>query len=176
MVEVFLSLGSNVAPREHIVQGLGLLHQRFGRLRFSPVYECPPVGFEGENFINLVVGFDTDEPSSELAAALRAIESQCGRRRGAERFVSRTFDADLILYGDLVQQGPPVSLPRDDILRYAFVLRPLAELAPERRHPVLKRTFADLWRSFNTGDQPLWPLHPPLALGHFSGDHAGAME
>ncbi|MES1942604.1 2-amino-4-hydroxy-6-hydroxymethyldihydropteridine pyrophosphokinase [Salinisphaera sp. PC39] len=153
-VAAYVGIGSNIEPRRHIPHAVRLLRERFGDLRVSPVYECPAVGFEGADFLNLVVGFDTGADIPALLQALRCIESHCGRVRG-ERTASRTMDLDLLLYGDRVTDGPDARLPRDDILRYAFVLRPLAEIAPDARHPTDGRSYAELWAAFGTEGQPL---------------------
>lgn len=157
MPEVFVSIGSNITPRRHIREGLRRMEQRFGQVRASPVYESQAVGFRGENFLNLVVAFETDLPAAALNEALHAIETECGRRRGSERFAPRSLDLDLILYGDAVVQEGGVHVPREDIVRYAFVLRPLADIAGEHRHPQLGETFNELWARFDRPDQTLWP-------------------
>ncbi len=157
MPEVFVSIGSNIDPRSHISKGLAKMESRFGPLRVSPVYESQAVGFKGENFLNLVVGFETDLDAPALNDVLHDIEMECGRRRGGQRYAPRSLDLDLILYGDEVLQENGVHVPREDILRYAFVLRPLAEIAGDRRHPQLGERFSDLWARFDAASQELWP-------------------
>lgn len=158
-VAVFVGIGSNIEPRTHIPRALGLLEQRFGGLRVSRFYECPAVGFDGDPFVNLVVGFDTGEPPFDVVHGLRAIERQCGRSR-SEKMRSRTMDLDLLLYGDHILDDADLRVPRSDILCYAFVLKPLAELIPDARHPVNGVRYADLWAAFDAGEQPLTPVDP----------------
>lgn len=153
-VRAYVGIGSNIRPREHVPQALRLLEERFGPLTVSPVYACPAVGFDGPAFLNLVVGFDTDADPPALAQALRCIEEHCGRNRGV-RSDSRTMDLDLLLYGDMVSDEPGQRLPRADILRYAFTLKPLADIEPEARHPTDGRSYAELWAAFDDSDQPL---------------------
>jgi 2-amino-4-hydroxy-6-hydroxymethyldihydropteridine diphosphokinase len=160
VAQAYVSIGSNVEPRRHIDAALEDLRARYADLTVSRFYESRAVGFEGENFVNLVVGFVTDEPVHALAERLRELEVQHGRRRGSARFAPRTLDLDLLLYDDLVLRDGVVVVPREDILRYAFVLRPLAEIAPERRHPVDGRRYAELWEAFDRHPhgQDLWPV------------------
>lgn len=155
-VRVWLSLGSNIDPRQRIPAALETLKQQFGELVVSPVYESRAVGFKGDNFHNLVVGIETDLAPQELAALLRGIESRHGRIRSAEKFSSRTLDIDLLTYGDRIIDAVGLQVPRDEILRYAFVLLPLSEVAPDARHPVNGQTFRELWSGFDAADQPLW--------------------
>ena len=68
--------------------------------------------------------------------------------RGVQVSPSRTLDLDLLLYGEVMSSGNGIELPRDDVLSYAFVLGPLAEIAPALKHPVVQRTFAELWNEF----------------------------
>lgn len=146
MPEIFIGIGSNVEPEAHVHFALQELEQRFGVLRVSPVYRNAAVGFEGDDFLNLVVGLDTELPVPRLMALLHRLERSCGRHRGEERWGPRTLDLDLLIYGEEVRELPP--LPRPDVLKRAFVLKPLAEIAPDRRHPHNGKTFAELWARF----------------------------
>ena len=158
MPEVYVGAGSNVDPERHLRAGLVALAERYGVLRLSPVYRNRPVGFAGEDFLNMVVGFDTDESVGEIAGFLAEVEAANGRTRGEAKFAPRTLDLDLLLYGDASGEVDGVELPRDEITRYAFVLKPLADLAPETRHPVAGASFADLWAGFDPAGHPLEPV------------------
>jgi 2-amino-4-hydroxy-6-hydroxymethyldihydropteridine diphosphokinase len=155
MPEVFVAAGSNIEPGRHLGAGLRALAERFGVLRLSPVYRNRPVGFEGEDFLNMVVAFETEAPVGEVAATLAAIEAANGRVPAEQKFAPRTLDLDLLLYGELVSRSAQLELPREEILRYAFVLKPLADLAGERVHPVLGRSFTELWQAFDDSSHPL---------------------
>jgi 2-amino-4-hydroxy-6-hydroxymethyldihydropteridine diphosphokinase len=157
MPRAYVSVGSNIDPERNVRSCLAALAQRFGPLTLSPVYESQPVGFAGPPFLNLVVSFATDADPYTLARSLRAIEDDHGRQRSGERFGSRTLDLDLLLYGDLILDTPQLRLPRDEIDRYDFVLRPLADIAPEGRHPRSGRTYAALWAEFDRADSHLQP-------------------
>ncbi|MGE5625423.1 MAG: 2-amino-4-hydroxy-6-hydroxymethyldihydropteridine diphosphokinase [Bacillota bacterium] len=147
MTEVFVGIGSNVEPEKHVRRAVELLRARFGALRLSPFYRNPAMGFEGEDFLNGVAAFETGLGVPELNDALDAIELHCGRERGAARFAPRTLDLDLLLYGERVSDAP--RLPRPEILKYAFVLKPLADLDPNRRHPQTGKTYARHWEEFS---------------------------
>ncbi len=148
MVWVWVSVGSNIERERHVRAALDDLRARFGPLRVSPVYETPAEGFEGDPFYNLVAGFDTSLAPEALHPALRAIEDAHGRQRGAEKFSSRTLDIDALTYGDAVTDAGGKHLPRDEITRYAFVLKPLADVAGEQLHPELGRSFGELWEAY----------------------------
>ena len=155
MAEIFVSLGSNIDRDRQLRRAVAALRERFGALALSPVYESGAVGFDGPPFYNAVARAETDLGLDAVLAALRAIEDAQGRVRHADSFHSRTIDLDLLLYDDLVLETPTVALPRDEILRYAFVLGPLADLAGARRHPVSGQPFAALWAVFDRSSQPL---------------------
>lgn len=144
-VRVYLSLGSNIEAERHLSAALVSLRQRFGQLDVSPAYRFAAVGFDGPDFVNLAVGLDTDLPAQVLDDWLHALEEARGRRRDVARFSSRTLDIDIVLYGEQVLDGPGhLQIPRDD-LRHAFVLKPVADIAPNLAHPVSGRRMGDLW-------------------------------
>lgn len=155
---VYISVGSNLQREANIAAALDALHLLLSNVVMSPRYESESVGFKGENFINLVVAGDTGLSIRDLTHELAQVESQQGRVRGGARFGSRTLDLDLLLYGDQVFNVDGIKLPRDEITEYAFVLRPLADISPEARHPVLGKTYAELWRDFQRSGQRLWPM------------------
>jgi 2-amino-4-hydroxy-6-hydroxymethyldihydropteridine diphosphokinase len=165
MARIYVGVGSNIDRERNIAGGLDALARAFGPLTVSTVYESEAVGFRSDNFFNLVIGFDSDAPPEAVSATLRDIEERFGRRRGGPRFAPRTLDLDLLLYNDLVRNDGDIHLPREDITRYAFVLRPLAEIAGELRHPVSGARFADLWAAFDRASQPLWPVSPEPVKG-----------
>lgn len=148
MAEVFLSIGSNIEPEVHIPSALESLRAEFGPVRQSSTYVTAAVGFEGPTFHNLVVSVHTDRSPADVAEILRRIEQRHGRTPESRKFSSRTMDIDLLLYDDLVSDEDHLRLPRDDITRYAFVLQPLAEIAPAHRHPVSGETYQALWDAF----------------------------
>lgn len=154
MPDVYIGAGSNVEPDRHLRNGLISLAERYGVLRLSPVYENSPVGFDGDDFLNMVIGIETDQPVDTVTEALSAIEAANGRVRGEAKFGPRTLDLDLLLYGDLVDPDG-AGVPRDEILRYGFVLKPLADLCPEHRHPVLGETYDALWAAFDKSETEL---------------------
>ncbi len=158
MARVYISIGGNVDPHYHVTASLTELEQSFGPLTLSTIYRNRAVGFEGDDFLNLVAGFDTGRGVRDVAAELHRIEDAHGRRRDAPRFSPRTLDLDLLLYDQQVLDEPGVRIPRKDIIRYAFMLCPLAEIAGERRHPVLGQTFAELWAAFDKTGVELVPV------------------
>lgn len=157
MTRVYLGIGSNVERYRHVGIALDTLQDWFGELDISPVYESEPVGFTGSNFLNLVVGFNTALPVAELSRRLKQLELDCGRHPDAPRFSPRTLDLDILTYGDCAEPVAGVELPREEILKNAFVLRPLAEVAPGALHPVCGECYGQLWLDYAT-DQKLWPV------------------
>jgi 2-amino-4-hydroxy-6-hydroxymethyldihydropteridine diphosphokinase len=149
MPEVFVAAGSNIRPRAHLREALATLAAGWPGLRVSRAWSNVAVGFVGDDFINLVIAFETDEPVALVLERLKEVEDASGRERGAKKWAPRTLDLDLLLYGDLVGQFPGATLPRADLAERAYVLAPLAELAPDRMHPVLGESFGVLWKRFD---------------------------
>ena len=155
MARAYLSLGSNVEPRRHLPAAIAALRERFGDIAVSPAYRSKSVGFDGADFVNLAVGLDTDLSPEALNDWLHALEDRHGRRRDQPRYASRTLDVDIVLYDDRVIDGPGhLQIPRKE-LKYAFVLKPLADIAPDLRHPRDGRTMAAMWAAFPHEREPL---------------------
>ena len=148
MPRVWVSIGSNIEREWHTRAALDYLRVILGDLIVSPLYETHAVGFEGDAFYNLVVGFDTEFPPSQLHRLMREIEDRNGRERSGEKFAARTLDLDLLTYGGAVTDEGGRRLPRDEIQRYAFVLAPLADVAGDELHPQLGETYRSLWEKF----------------------------
>lgn len=161
MARVYVSIGSNIDRERHVRAALDALEAHYGRVQCSTVYETDAVGFAGDSFYNLVVGFDTAERPTDVANRLRAIEDANGRERAGARFSARTLDLDLLLYDDLIVEEGRLQLPRDEITRYAFVLKPLAEIAGALRHPLTGRTYAQLWEEFPRKDAGIRAVELP---------------
>ncbi|RLT94218.1 2-amino-4-hydroxy-6-hydroxymethyldihydropteridine diphosphokinase [Ketobacter sp.] len=161
MARVYLSLGSNIDRERYIRAGLAALEAAFGGLTVSPVYESEAVGFDGDPFYNLVVGIETHLGVGALQRVIKAIEDDHGRIRSGPKFSPRTLDIDILTYDDWVGEVEGVVLPRDEVLKNAFVLLPLADVAGEELHPQVQRTYADLWAEYDKSRQALWPVNLP---------------
>lgn len=158
MHTIYISVGSNIDPRRHVELAISELSQYFTNLEQSSLYESQAVGFDGDNFINLVVKADTDMPIHQVVDNLHAIEAHYGRDRHGPKFSSRTLDLDLLLYDDVTCKTDGIHVPREEILYNAFVLFPLAELAPDLIHPTENKSMAQLWREFDKAKQKIWKL------------------
>lgn len=155
MATVYVGLGSNIDPEHNLHLGIRELRDRFGELRLSAVYRSSAAGFEGDDFLNLVAGFESDESPSAICRHIELIHNIVGRDRESGKWDSRSLDIDLLLYNDLVMEELPVRVPREDVLKYSFVLRPLAELAPDLVHPVTGKTIFEHWQEFDEASHPL---------------------
>ena len=154
MGKAYLSLGSNVLPERNLASALRALRERFGALLASPVYRTTAIGFDGPDFLNAAAAVQTDLDPFALNDWLHALEDAQGRVRGGERFSSRTLDIDIVFYDDLVLKGPGnLELPRPE-LRHAFVLKPLADIAPGHRVPTTGETLAGLWAAHPDAASP----------------------
>lgn len=152
---VLLGLGSNARRERNLAAGLDALMPLLGDMRCSPVFESLAVGYRGDNFYNMVIAGTTELPLMELDRRLKFIEADNGRYAPERKGLP--LDIDVLMYGELMGNFHGLELPRPEILKNAFVLWPLALLAPEVRHPHVGMTFAELWRD-SIIDQQLWPV------------------
>lgn len=157
MPRVFVAAGSNVEPDRNLARAFDELRREFAHVRVSPAYRNRAVGFEGPDFVNAVVELTTDLPLEALRERLRRIEALCGRAPDAPKWGPRAMDLDILLYGDLVRENGAVRLPRPDLLTRAYMLGPLADLAPELIHPTEGRSIGELWERFDRAAHPLVP-------------------
>ena len=155
LIHVLLGLGSNSDRVLHLHAGLQALDLLLPGIQCSPVFESEAVGIKGGAFYNLVVAAQTDLPLAQLDRQLKAIEADNGRY--APHRKGLPLDIDILVYGDCVGVFDGLLLPREEVLRNAFVLWPLALLDPALKHPGEGRTFSELWRVAQI-DQKLWPV------------------
>ena len=169
MGKAYLSLGSNVLPERNLASALRALRERFGALLASPVYRTTAIGFDGPDFLNAAAVLDSDLGVHELNDWLHALEDAHDRDRSGPRFGDRPLDIDIVFYDDLVLEGTGhpgsspgqvLQLPRDE-LKHAFVLKPLAEIAPDFVDPRSGRTLAALWADSCEYDVPFVPAFDP---------------
>lgn len=156
--QAYVAAGSNVDPIVNLRRALDQLAARYDTLRVSPAYRNAAVGFTGDDFVNLAIEIITTQPVRELLRDLHAVEEACGRARLAPRWAPRSMDLDVLLYGDLVVNEPDLKLPRPDLVKRAYMLKPMVDLAPDLRHPTLGTTLRELWRSFDSTAFVLTPI------------------
>jgi len=155
---VALSLGSNSNAEHYLTMGLNALQTQFVDLRMSSVFESEPVGFAGDNFLNMVVVIDTSETLEDLARYLKRLEDLHGRIRQGQRFSGRTLDIDILTYGYLSGVHADIVLPREEVAENAYVLWPLAQVLGEQVHQPSGRTYAQLWNAYDKSRQRLQPV------------------
>ena len=155
MAQIYISLGTNVNRQENVENALNALTQLLGSLTLSSLFESEAVGFDGTPFYNMVIGAVTDVSLTDLSQALKTIEYDNGRRPQAKKFSPRTLDLDLLLYDDIIAQQP-AQIPRDEITENAFVLWPLAEIASSLVHPVVGKSYGELWQQYDKSKQKLY--------------------
>ena len=155
--QVFIGIGSNIEREFHTREAYRLLHQYFDNVLVSPVYDCPAEGFDGPGFYNWVARVDTSLSLEAIYQLFKQLEAEYGRKDWYKKHCSRTMDLDLLCFDQMVCDAP-VTLPRAEILQRAFVLRPLADIAPDMRHPVVGKTFSQLWQAFDHSKQPTTPI------------------
>jgi len=151
----WLGLGSNVNADTHIRAGIRELEKDFENVTLSPVYASTAVGFEGDDFINLVARVETDMHPLDLRDYLRQLEDRFGRKRDVAKFSDRSLDIDILLYDDLMLLSPVLEIPRAEILKFSHVLKPLANLEPGLIHPTELRSMSDIWKTSGMDDSCL---------------------
>lgn len=158
MHTIYISVGSNIEPRRHVELAMAELRQHFRDVLQSSLYESLSVGFDGDNFINLVVKADTEMTIYQVVDCLHEIEARYGRDRNSPKFSSRTLDLDLLLYDNVICKTGGIHVPREEILYNAFVLYPLTEIAPDLIHPTEQQSMASLWQQFDKEKQKIWKV------------------
>ncbi|MEH6452697.1 MAG: 2-amino-4-hydroxy-6-hydroxymethyldihydropteridine diphosphokinase [Psychromonas sp.] len=156
MAQVFIGVGSSINRMQNVRLAIQALQDEFGMLRVSKLYESEAVGFSGGNFYNLVVELHTECNTQAVVSKLKLIEKKYGRPEKTVKFAPRTLDLDLLLYGQKIETE--IDLPRAEILKNAFVLKPLSELAPNLKHPILDKTYQTLWQEYPQKKQKLWQI------------------
>jgi 2-amino-4-hydroxy-6-hydroxymethyldihydropteridine diphosphokinase len=155
VTDVYVAAGSNVEPIANLRRALDALSRHYPTLRCSHAWRNAAVGFEGDDFVNLVIGFETDDHVRAVLQNLHEAEALCGRERHAPRWAPRAMDLDVLLYGSTVCNEPGLVLPRPDLVRRAYMLGPAAELAPDFVHPTLGVTLGELWSRFDRSAHPM---------------------
>ena len=158
MALIYLSLGSNIDRQRRITAALDELAESFGELLLSSVYESESVGFKGDSFYNLVVGIHSSLSVGQVSKILKSIEDQNGRDRSGPRFGPRSLDIDILTVDDRVGEIDGIKLPRGEVLKNAFVLLPLAEMAAHSQHPVTGQSYSHHLQQFDKDKQKLWPV------------------
>jgi 2-amino-4-hydroxy-6-hydroxymethyldihydropteridine diphosphokinase len=154
VTDVYIGVGSNIDAERNITSAIDVLQERMGVVELSCTYRNPPVGFDGDDFLNLVLRLHSDAGPVAVEKILNEIERCAGRARTGQGPGPRSLDLDLLLYGSVVDAE--LRLPHEDVLKYPFVLRPLAELAPTLAHPITGIPVAQSWLD-------MAPTKPPLS-------------
>ena len=154
---VYISVGSNINPEKHIKNALKAMQRDFDNVYMSSVFESKSVGFEGDNFLNLVVRFESALSVGDLNLYLHDLEDKEGRERtNGKDWDSRTLDLDILLFGEIEGVVDGVELPRDEILEHAHVLKPLAEIAGNLLHQPSAKSYSQLDKEIVFENQEIW--------------------
>ena len=148
----FLGLGSNTNRKENLTSCLQHLKRSFINHKVSPVYQSPSFGFDGHDFYNLAVKIESVFKPNDLKIWLLNLEDLHQRDRNKPRYSNRTLDIDLLLCDDWVINNNTIQIPRKEILKRKYVLKPLQDIAPDLIHPVTQKRLADLWQALQCND------------------------
>lgn len=146
MNRVFVSLGSNIDPERYLPEAVRRLAASCRLLAASPVYETQPVGSTGQpNFLNAAVLVETEESATRFKSyVLEVIERELGRVRTEDKYAARTIDLDISLFNEDVFDLEGRHIPDPEILQHPHIARPLADLAPDYRHPETGQTLCQI--------------------------------
>ena len=159
MTRVLLSLGSNLHPVDNLGYALDSLLLQFNDLALSPVFESEALGNTGSPaYLNMVAAVDTELPLAGLITMLKDLEARFGRQRETDNEQGVPLDIDILTFGNVTGRSCGISLPRPELTQAAYVLWPVAVLAPKDRHPVLKQSYVQLWEAFDKSSQRIRPV------------------
>jgi len=156
----YLSIGSNVGNKvENCLAGLKMLtgDGRIEPLDRSPMYITEPVGFpDQDRFLNIAAAVRTGLSPESLLDAIFRVQDTMGRRKGGVRFGPRIVDLDILFFGDLILETPELEIPHPRLHQRLFVMMPLCDIAPQLRHPVLKRRMTDILAQLPAGRERIY--------------------
>lgn len=180
MAQVFLGLGTNLGERMvNLAQALSLLPPAVTVLRCSPVYETPPWGFAAQPaFLNMVCEAESDLQPPALLERLKALEEKMGREKTG-RYGPRLIDLDILFYADQVYKDDRLEIPHPRLAERAFVLAPLADLAPEFKHPLTHQTIRAMLELVDaSGVTSVTSVddHPPSEVSNYIQSRASVQQ
>jgi 2-amino-4-hydroxy-6-hydroxymethyldihydropteridine diphosphokinase len=156
--QLYVLTGSNIGPRhQYLIRATHLIERHIGPAIFkSAIYESEPWGFEADaNFLNQAILCQTRLTPMEVLEQIRQIEAGMGRSRNSTGYESRTIDIDILYYNDETIQMPGLTIPHPHLHQRKFTLLPLAEIAPDLVHPILKKNNSELLRACRD-DMKVW--------------------
>ena len=146
---ITISLGSNIEPQLNLEKATKEIAKFATLEKTSKIYKSKSVGFEGNDFLNQVILCEVKVELEETYCKLKKIEKEMGRVKNVKIFSDRLIDLDLLTFNDEISEGK-ITLPHNDILKYSFVLVPLAEIYPEFIHPVNQKSIETLLKEKNS--------------------------